>query len=145
MREALLDTDILSEVMRGKNEVVRGHARKYQQEFGSLTISAVTVVEIVKGFERLHRDLDIQRFLNAINTATVLPLGMAEAELAGRIYGALEHGGRPIGRADPMIAATAILHGRVLVTGNESHYQFVRDVGFALEIENWRNEHWVQT
>jgi predicted nucleic acid-binding protein len=36
--------------------------------------------------------------------------------------------------ADLIIAATAIEHGRTLVTGNTSHFQWVP----GLQIDNWR-------
>jgi hypothetical protein len=39
MARALLDTDILSEVFRGKNESVRRHAETYLTQHGQLTTS----------------------------------------------------------------------------------------------------------
>ena len=48
---------------------------------------------------------------------------MTAAELAGRITGDLDRTGQPIGRADPMIAAIAIVNGLELVAGNTAHYQ----------------------
>ena len=46
--------------------------------------------------------------------------------------------GRPIGVVDVGLAATAIHHGRVLVSGNSAHFGYVRDAGFDLKLENWR-------
>ena len=37
-----------------------------------------------------------------------------------------------------MIAAVAIVRGVVLVTGNTEHYQNIVDLGYALELDNWR-------
>ena len=68
----------------------------------------------------------------------MLPLDLDAAVLAGRMYGDLERTGQPIGRADPMIAATAIVHDLVLVTGNGAHYERIRQLGYALELDNWR-------
>jgi predicted nucleic acid-binding protein len=48
MRKALLDTDILSEILKGKNETVRQRAAAYQARLGDLTICAVTVMEVVR-------------------------------------------------------------------------------------------------
>ena len=50
--------------------------------------------------------------------------------LAAEINAALRRAGRPIGDADPLIAACAINRDMVLATGNTRHYQFVIDVGF---------------
>ena len=69
----------------------------------------------------------------------MLPLDREEAEIAGRIQGQLERNGRSIGRADPMIAAVAIVQRRVLVTGNLAHYQYIVEAGYDLSLENWRS------
>ena len=46
--------------------------------------------------------------------------------------------GQPIGRADPMIAAIALRHDLVLVTGNLSHFQRIPALGYSLKLDNWR-------
>ena len=68
----------------------------------------------------------------------MLPLDSGSGEIAGRIYADLERSGRTIGRADPMIAGTAIQHGLVLVTGNLNHYVRIQELGFPLKLDNWR-------
>jgi len=67
-----------------------------------------------------------------------LTLDLSSAESAGRIYADLNRTGQPIGRADPMIAAIAIQQGLTLVTGNLSHYQRIKDLGYELKLDNWR-------
>ncbi|MBN1612467.1 MAG: hypothetical protein JW940_37900 [Polyangiaceae bacterium] len=52
------------------------------------------------------------------------------------IAGALLRSGTTVGVADALIAATAIVHDRVLVTGNLDHYQ--RTLPFGLRLENRR-------
>lgn len=52
MRKSALDTDIFSEVVKGKNVVVRERAAAYIAACGPLTISLVTVLEIVKGLHK---------------------------------------------------------------------------------------------
>ena len=49
MNKALLDTDILSEILKAKNAGVVANAIKYKEGFGHFTISVITVMEIVKG------------------------------------------------------------------------------------------------
>jgi tRNA(fMet)-specific endonuclease VapC len=41
---------------------------------------------------------------------------------------------------DPLIAATAVFHGLTLVTGNLKHFERVQKLGYALELDNWRDE-----
>jgi len=121
--EALLDTDIFSEILKGIDQSVVSKATAYRAVFGYYTISIITVIEIVKGFHKLQREDRIQQFLARLPTVKLLTLDLRSAELSGRIYADLERTGQPIGRADPMIAAIALRHGLTLVTGNVSHYQ----------------------
>lgn len=138
MAKSLIDTDIFSEITRGIDANVSRRAASYIQEEGRLTISVVTVMEVVKGLHKAGRAEHLERFLLGLDALEVLPFGSAEATEAGRIYADLERQGTPIGRADPMIAATAVAHGLVLVTGNEEHFERVRTTGRELAIENWR-------
>jgi tRNA(fMet)-specific endonuclease VapC len=139
MAKALLDTDILSEVLRGKNEAVRRRAETYLSQHGQLTISVLAVVEVVKGFERLQRQAEIDRFLIDIEAMEVLPLTSDSAALAGRMYGALDRAGLPIGRIDPMVAAIASANNLELVSGNRSHYERLVELEFPLRLTNWRD------
>jgi tRNA(fMet)-specific endonuclease VapC len=52
MSKRLLDTDILSEIIKGKNTAVAKRAESYLAQHGWLTTSAVSVAEIVYGFRR---------------------------------------------------------------------------------------------
>lgn len=139
MRRALLDTDILSELLKGKNEIVRERAAAYQAEVGRFAISTITVMEVVKGLHRLGREAAVGQFLSGIAALDVILVDAEVATLAGRIYADLERAGRPIGRADPLIAASALVHDCDLVTGNVAHYEAIRSAGHALVIDNWRN------
>ncbi len=138
MDKALIDTDIFSEVLKGIDSHVVAQAIAYRAIFGRYTISTITVLEIVKGLHKIQREDRIEQFLTGLVTVDVLTLDIQSAELAGRIYADLERTGQPIGRADPIIAAIALRHGLILVTGNQAHYQRIRDLGYQLQIDNWR-------
>jgi tRNA(fMet)-specific endonuclease VapC len=138
MDKVLLDTDIFSEVLKGRNQVVARNAAAYRQHFGHYTLSAITVMEVVKGFQKAQRPDRIQSLLASLVTEEILPLDQDAAELAGRIYGELERKGQPIGRADPMVAAIALQHKLVLVTGNMNHFERILNLGFALSLHDWR-------
>jgi tRNA(fMet)-specific endonuclease VapC len=122
LNKALLDTDIYSEVLKASNPTVTQNATSYRQSQGILTVLAVTVMEIVRGFQKNQAARRLQSFLTAVALEEILPFDHATAELAGRIAGELERTGRPIGLADPMIAAIALRHGLELVTGNTAHF-----------------------
>ncbi|MBI5305116.1 MAG: type II toxin-antitoxin system VapC family toxin [Chloroflexi bacterium] len=138
MEPSLLDTDILSEILKAKNPLVVERAKQYQAEHARLTISAITVMEIVKGFHQVSRADAIKKFLTNIKSSDVLAFDQSCAETAGRIYGDLDRTGQTVGRADPMIAAIAIQHRLTLVTGNMDHYQRIQKLGYPLRLENWR-------
>jgi predicted nucleic acid-binding protein len=138
MTESLLDTDIFSEILKGVDQVVAQRATAYRATFGHYTISVITVMEIVKGFHKIGREERIQQFLQHTTQAEILLFGEQSAALAGRIFADLERTGQPIGRADPMIAAIALQHGLTLITGNTTHYERIRTLGYALNIANWR-------
>jgi tRNA(fMet)-specific endonuclease VapC len=138
LNKAILDTDILSEIIKGVDQTVAANAKTYRRSFGHYTMSAVTVMEVIRGYQRKQATRHLQAFMAAIPAAEVLSFDTAEAELAGRIAGELERTGRPIGTADTMIAATAINHRLELVTGNTADFQRVQQLGYPLTLINWR-------
>lgn len=138
MAKVLLDTDILSEILKGKNAAVAAKASAYLAQHGRLTTSAVTVAEIVYGLRRVGREDRVALFEASLAGAEVLPFDDGAARLAGRINADLERFGRVIGLPDVMIAAVAIRHGLALVTGNTTHFEQIRAAKYDLFIDNWR-------
>jgi len=138
MSRTLLDTDIYSEILRAVNTTVIGHASTYRQAHGRLTLSVITVMEMVKGLQQVQRPQKITDLLTYVAAEDVLDFQQPAAELAGRIWGDLDRTGQPIGFADPMIAAIALTHGLELATGNIAHYQRIQHLGYPLALVNWR-------
>ncbi|MBL8741926.1 MAG: PIN domain-containing protein [Myxococcales bacterium] len=94
--------------------------------------------EVVFGWQRVRLPDRAADFLTWLAGINVIGLDEDICRLAGDIGGALDRAGQPIGVADLCIAATAIHHGHVLVTGNTSHFDRVRALGFPLQLDNWR-------
>jgi tRNA(fMet)-specific endonuclease VapC len=138
VNKALLDTDILSELFKGINRAVGRNASAYRQGLGHLTLSAITVMEIVSGLQRVQCASRIQKFMTNISGEEVLPFDRATGKVAGEILGDLECTGQPIGTADPIIAALVLQHGLELVTGNTVHFQRIQQLGYPLTLANWR-------
>jgi tRNA(fMet)-specific endonuclease VapC len=137
LNKALLDTDTLSEIGRARNATIAGNAKTYRRSFGHYTLSAVSVMEIVRGLQKTQATTRLNTFLATLPHVEVLLFEQATAELAGRIAGDLERTGQFIGTADTMIAATAIEHGLELVTGNTTHFQRIQQLGYPLTLVNW--------
>lgn len=140
MTPAILDTDIFSEVLKSRNARVLERARAYRVDFAVFTISAITVMEIVAGLHKRAQAAAMAKFMDVVRASQVLDFDRDSAELAGKIHGDLERLGQSIGRADPMIAGTALHHGLVLVTANTAHFQRIRELGYPLELDNWRDD-----
>jgi predicted nucleic acid-binding protein len=138
MDKVLVDTDILSDFLRGKDAAVRDRARAYLADRQRLTLSVVTVFEIVRGRHHAGQVQQATTFLEWTRTAELLPFDTACAVRAGEIAGALYQAGRPLAVADVLIGATALVHGLVVATANVKHYE--RLVPLGLRLENWREE-----
>ena len=138
MNKAILDTDILSEITKAVNQTVAAHATAYRSAFGRYTISAVTFMEVIRGYEKKQAVRQLQSFLSAIASQEIIPFDQTAAKLAGTIGGNLERSGQAIGLADTMIAAIALTHGLELVTGNTLHFQRVQGLGYPLTLVNWK-------
>lgn len=138
MDRALLDTDIYSEILKGKHPRVAARANACREQFGRLAISVIAVLEVVKGLHKVGREDRIQQLIESLSGIEVLSLDSDAAALAGRIYADLERTGQPVGRADPMVAAIALRHNRTLVTGNTEHFERIRKLGYDLRLDDWR-------
>jgi tRNA(fMet)-specific endonuclease VapC len=139
VNRALLATDIYSEVLKALDPNVTRNATVYRQAQGILTVSVVTVMEVIQGLQKVQASpRRIQRFRDNVALEQILIFDQTSADLAGQIAGDLDRVGRPIGRCYPMIAAIALVHGLELATGNTAHYQRVQQLGYPLGLVNWR-------
>lgn len=134
LNKALLDTDTYSELGKGIDPTVVRNGTTYRRSHGRFTLSTITVMEVVRGFQRSQSHRRLNAFLASIAAEEILPFDEPVAELAGLIAGELER----IGHADPMIAAIALHHGLELVTGNTGHFQRIQQIGYPLTLVNWR-------
>lgn len=137
MNRSLLDTDTLSAINKAYNRQLLATAERYLATYGLFTFSSVTVMEVVRGYYLAAKLERLREFMAGLTDHEVLPFNESTAELAGKIDADLLRTGQPIGRADPMIAATAIEHDLDLVTGNVKHFDRIRAIGYPLRLENW--------
>jgi tRNA(fMet)-specific endonuclease VapC len=134
MREALLDTDILTEVLKRKDPQVAAHGAVYFAAHGVFTLSAVTRFELLRGFKEKGAAAQVTRFEAFCARSKVLPVTDAVLDRAIDLWVAGRHGGHPCQDADLLIAATALEHNLTLVTGNTAHFAWVP----GLTLADWR-------
>ena len=129
----LLDTTALSEPMR-KLPDPGFMARLARVPSADLFTSSVCVMELRYGCA-LKKDAGLwKRIAREILAAVqILPFGEAEAQRCGDVLAALSKSGEPIGVEDSQIAATALVHGLVVVTANVKHFRRIS----GLAVENW--------
>ena len=98
-----------------------------------LTLSVITRYEILRGLKARNASRQQEAFEDFCAANAVLPLTEAVVVRAADIYADLHQRGELIGDADILIAATAMVEERSLVTNNRRHFDRVED----LRVENW--------
>jgi tRNA(fMet)-specific endonuclease VapC len=132
MKPSMLDTDILSEFLRGNPAVVdkvESHLKKY----GVINLSIITYYEIMNGL--LYKDArkQLTRFNNFVKLSKVIPLTMRSAKKSAELFADLRKKGKEIGHTDTIIAGIAIANKLQLITNNTNHFNRIK----GLEIDNW--------
>ena len=134
MDAALLDTDMLSEVLKRKDRRILAKARPYLAQHLRFAFSAITAYEIIRGLRAKRATRQLTVFLNTISTSDVFPIALPVLMRAAELWSDASAGGHPHDDADLIIAATALEYGRVLVTGNTAHFAWIP----GLRLEDWR-------
>ncbi len=134
MDEVLLDNDILSEILKGKNPQVLGTARTYLAQHQRFAFSAITFYEIVRGFRASQAIGSLSKFILLANGSDVRPVSIPILMRAADLWAEAFRNGHPRGDADLIIAATALDSQRSLVTGNTAHFAWTP----GLVVSDWR-------
>lgn len=134
MDPCLLDTDILSEVLRGRNQDITDSANAYLKVHGQFAISVFTQFEVVRGFRWKKATAKLATFEQLCNSMTIYPVTDDVLDRAADLWSDGATQGKPKMDADIIIAATALIHGRELVTGNLPHFNWIS----GLTVSSWR-------
>lgn len=131
----LLDSDILSYLLRGQANVVT-RAQKYLAQHEHFHFSLITRYEILRGLKARNAVVQIERFEDFCAENAVIPITEGVVEVASSIYARLYQQGTIINDADILIAATAIANSMTLATNNTSHYSRIGE----LHLDNWAED-----
>ena len=131
-KKVLIDTDILSHFLR-KNPVVVTHFENYILEHEKITISRITVIEILGGLKAKSASKQLQNFEELIHSFHILDTSEKVAQLASDAFASLYKKGRHSGNFDVINAAIAMENDLAICTNNVKDYQNIE----GLEIVNW--------
>ncbi len=114
MSKILVDTDVLIDYLRGRDEAVA----LITSTDRTILISSLTVAELYAGIKGDDEEKTLEEFLG---TLTVISVTSSLAKAAGR-YRKQYMKSHSVGLADAVIAATAMQEGALLKTLNIKHY-----------------------
>lgn len=131
MLKFMLDTNIAIYVIKRRPVEV---LNTFNQSAGQLSISSVTLAELIHGVEKSARpEHNLRQVEDFVSRLLVLDYGQKAAAHYGDMRAVLERKGTPIGVNDLHIAGHARSEGLTLVSNNLKEFQRVE----GLRLENW--------
>lgn len=138
MVKSLLDTDILSEYLKGYDQRVIANAARYAAIQGVFTFTSVTVYEIVYGLEVKSASGQLKKAIAWLDqNEQITPINV-DYLMAAAIKANARKQGSIVEFPDCLIAAVAVRLRLPLVTGNTDDFRAIQNTGANLVIENWR-------
>jgi tRNA(fMet)-specific endonuclease VapC len=132
LRKALIDTDILSMFLRGKEEV-KSKFEEYLQYHPTISISILSYYEILSGLKHKDANKQLGSFLKLCEGVSIISITKESCQKSADIYANLKKSGEIIDDVDILIAGICLENSLALVTNNTKHFQRIKDI----EIVNW--------
>ena len=130
-RRFLLDTNILSDLVRNPQGAVTNHILKEGES--SVCTSIVVATELRFGAEKRGPQRLTTQLETILSAIEILPMEEPTDRQYARLRYHLEKAGTPIGPNDMLIAAHALALGLTLVTANQNEFHRVP----GLAVGNW--------
>lgn len=127
----LLDTNILSDLVRNPHGRITQHIRKVGE--AQVCTSIIVAAELRYGSAKKGSPRLTAQLATVLGALEILPLESPADVTYGLLRASLEQHGKPIGANDLLIAAQAVALRLILVTDKER--EFARVDG--LSCENW--------
>jgi len=132
MKPSMLDTDILSEFLRGNGKVI-AKVEEHLNLYGVISLSIISYYEILNGLFYKDAKKQLTKFEEFIELNKVIPLTIRMAKTAAEIQADLRKKGSEIGHTDTIIAGIAMTSELQLITNNTNHFKRIK----GLKIDNW--------
>lgn len=119
--DKLLDTDVLIWYLRGNQ-----NAYDLIHGMNEFCISSITYMELVQGMRNKDELRILQKTLKQWNVKTIY----LNEEISARALFLVEEFflSHSMELADSMIASTSLVYGMDLITANDKHYKFIKDL-----------------
>ncbi len=126
----ILDTDTCVELLRGNGRVIEQRALTED----AIGVSFMSVAELYYGVERSSQPAQARHAVGALLLSVlVVESDRAIAQRFGQLKTELSRASMLLPDADLFIAATTLVHGSLLVTGNTRHFERIG----GLRLERW--------
>ncbi len=117
----LIDTDVLIWYMRGNTKAL-DELEKYK----NFSISVVTYMELVQGMRNKQELISLRKALKSWNCKLIYIT--EEISSKAMFYVEQHYLSHSMQIADALIGATAVAYGIPLLTGNDKHYNVVKEI-----------------
>ncbi len=134
MDVSLLDTDILSELLKQHDPAIRQGAEIYFEQHDQIALSTLTCYQILRWLRQPPKEKRLRQFDQIVTEQIVLDVDLAVLDRAADLWIEARATGRPREDVDLIIASTALVHDLTLVTGNTKHFDWIE----GLKLDNWR-------
>jgi len=125
---------MLSEMLKRRDPAVMQKAAGYLSIHQRLAFSAMTRYEIRRGYLLRKAAARLSRFDLFCGRSTVFPITDDVLDRTAELWADARSRGLPDNDADLIIAATALIENRTLVTGNLAHFSWIT----GMVVEDWR-------
>ena len=126
----LLDTNVVVAFLNGDKSVLK----RIQTEINEIALSTLVVAELDYGAKISQKAKEnLEKLYQFVDIVQVIPFDIECAKIFGTIKSKLRRLGKPTGEVDALIAATAMVHGAVLVTASKKHFENIE----GLKVEAW--------
>lgn len=132
----LLDTDILSKLMKQHDPAVKHRAEAYFRDQSQIAISAITCYQVLRWLREPPKAERQAQFQQILETQIVLDVELTVLDRAADLWIEARSSGRPREDVDLIIASTALIHDLTLVTSNTKHFNWIG----KLKLDNWREK-----